>query len=241
MSVHYLLLEFHISRPFSCVRLAFHCPLCVWQVKPGKEKRLEWRKPESTQQFEVVFRWVPYNLPHQAPASSHTWDKPKYFLPPGRARPHFRSSPLTPHPHYRQIHRQYLQSWPASSGSWGDLWLCCSHTGIGHPATIPKGSRSSKIHSHASPRSGTVRLSEELKQTVQLLRSIFKIPTPQNIKSLWWNDRRTNLTIVSWTACRHEKIVLLIRSNRSAFKILYLFVFPKKNIQLQCGKIWLFF
>lgn len=46
--------------------------------------------------------------------------------------------PSPPHPHCRQIHPQYLQSWPASSGSWGNLWLCCSHTGDRSPSNHTK-------------------------------------------------------------------------------------------------------
>lgn len=39
-------------QPFSPVTLAFHCPLCMWQGKPGKEKETQTGKPSSVQQPE---------------------------------------------------------------------------------------------------------------------------------------------------------------------------------------------
>lgn len=64
---------------FSWARLAFHCPLCVWQVKRGGAEGWGWgvgqggnsseenQNPHS--RFKAVFIWFPLNLPHQAPWS----------------------------------------------------------------------------------------------------------------------------------------------------------------------------
>lgn len=76
VSNHYLLLQVPIFRPFRWVRLAIHCSLWVWQVKTGKEKKLELIKPESAQQFEGGVSQFPLNPPYQGPSSqlcpSHT-------------------------------------------------------------------------------------------------------------------------------------------------------------------------
>lgn len=133
----------------------------------------------------------------------------------------------------RQMCNQYLQKWPTSPGNWGDRWLRSSFTGTRSPGNnTERKSMPSKIGSHASSSSGTTHLSEELKQTVQLLRSILKIPTPTVLNHCGWNDEITNLLTVAWTICRLEKVIILVRSNCSAFRILNLLIFSKKNIQL---------
>lgn len=118
---------------FSWARLAFHCPLCVWQVKRGgaggwgrvgirvKKTRIltaDWKQCSSGSHSTSLIR---------PPEASLLLSHPSCVTGPA---PHTEQSlshtPVSPPS--RQVCHQKLWSWPASLGSWDKLWLHGSHT-----------------------------------------------------------------------------------------------------------------
>lgn len=144
VSKHHLLLQYRISRPFIRDRLVFHCPLYVWQVQTEKEK-LEWRKPESAQQFGRC-----------CSVGSHSTcliKTPAFISSPishplcgDRSAIPFLEKSLSHtsgcHLPFKQLCNQYLKSWPVSHGSWDEVCVFSSHTEDKNlPATRPKASK----------------------------------------------------------------------------------------------------